>query len=118
MKIEIEYSEIERLKYEINRLENEYAKMKQMYDSIDKSAIEDYALIQTKNIVSSFFTKLSKELNLEFDKDSFEFDYRQIVRRLDRNYFQDEKFEINLSIDVSNKIKKMFLRLGLKLDKE
>ena len=115
MKVEIEYSEIESLHNEINRLKKTIKEQSDKLSSMDERVIneniEKLAFIMFNSCMRCVFEKLG--FNDEFQAIKYETDLNHYIGK---NWWESDRIEVELGAVITTNFKRAFLNLGIKTD--
>lgn len=118
MKIEIEYSEIEKLKSKIAELTSDNKKLSDKLNSLDEEELKKQAVKLSYSMLHSINSRVFKELGFEEHALGDIIFEDNLSHYLGADWFAHRKLKVNLGATITTRYKHAFLKLGILTDEE
>lgn len=116
MKIEIELSDIEKLKTRISTLEKDNENLKKELESLDKKVLKSNAIKLAQSMFSGVLIRVFRELGFNAGMGAHDCSFGSLEQQLGKSWWDNEGLKVELGATITTEFKNAFLHLGVKID--
>jgi hypothetical protein len=113
MKIEIELSEIEKLKEKLKQLEDEKMNLQKQLEALSERELISKAVNLSYKLFDNYMQAVFEKLGFEkWKRGSVLIDYN-IENWFSKDWWNDKRLNVEICVDIRNKFKSAFLKIGV-----
>ena len=113
MKIEIEFEEVERLKYKINSLTKDNSELEERLKSVSEVELHNEAVQIAQKMFTLIIEKVYIELGFTYDQYSTK-SFAEMEHWLGEKWWESTQLSVELGAYITKDFKGAFLALGIK----
>lgn len=115
MKVEVEFSEIEKLKQEISDLRKENYNLRKHFSEISEEELLKKAQRHSYFLFKNYMKKVFDELGFDGCENYVHVDYN-MEHFVGDKFWETDKIKIEVGAKITNHFRKLFLEMGIKTE--
>lgn len=112
-KIEIELSEVDKIRADAAHWQREAKALKKELDALDPDALRKEAIRSAERVFHSACARIFSDIGLEYEQDWFGKGWNEMEHWLGSDWTMSDRLVVDIGARVSNQFRGAFIRLGI-----